>query len=52
MLWYDNQNWTDSDPQPAVGDEVVVKGQLTKYGSTYETSNKKAWVCSYTAAAE
>jgi len=51
VLWYDNQNWTDSDPQPAVGDEVVVKGQLTKYGTTYETSSKKAWVCSYTAAA-
>jgi len=37
VYWYNNQGWTDSDPQPAVGDEVVVKGQLTKYGSTYET---------------
>ena len=39
--------WTEDDPQPEVGDEVIVKGQLTLYGTTYETSSKKAWVASY-----
>ncbi|MBQ1912422.1 MAG: hypothetical protein II171_02555 [Bacteroidales bacterium] len=39
--------WVDGDPQPEVGDEVIVKGQLTLYGTTYETSSKKAWVASY-----
>lgn len=41
------KGWTESDPQPEVGDEVVIKGQLTKYNTTYETSSKKAWVYSY-----
>ena len=45
-----NTAWTESDPQPAIGDAVVVCGQLTKYGTTYETASKKAWVHSHTAA--
>ena len=44
------QKWTDSDPQPAVGDYVVVKGQYTIYKGTYETSSKKAWVVSHVPA--
>ena len=41
--------WTENDPQPAVGDEVIVKGQLTLYknNNTYETNSKQAWVASY-----
>ena len=42
--------WTESDPQPAVGDYVVVKGQYTIYKGTYETSNKKAWVVKHVPA--
>ena len=41
------QGWTEDKPQPEVGDEVIVKGQLTLYKTTYETSSKKAWVASY-----
>ena len=28
------------------GDKVVLRGKVTKYGSTYETSSKKAYVYS------
>ena len=39
--------WTEGTyPQPAVGDDVIVKGQLTIYKGTYETSSKKAWIYS------
>jgi len=39
--------WTEGTyPQPAVGDDVIVKGQLTVYKGTYETSGKKAWIYS------
>ena len=44
------QAWKEGDPQPAVGDKVIVKGQLTKYGETYETSSKKAWVAEHIPA--
>ena len=47
VYWFGNQAWTDNDPQIAVGDEVIVKGQLTLYNTTYETSSKKAWVYSH-----
>lgn len=51
VYWQGSENkWTESDPQPAVGDEVVVKGQLTLYGTTYETASKQAWVHTYTPA--
>lgn len=32
----DKQKWTDADEKPAVGDQVVGFGKLTKYNSTYE----------------
>ena len=44
------QAWKEGDPQPAVGDKVIVKGQLTKYNTTYETSSKKAWVAEHIPA--
>ena len=37
---------------PAVGDDVVVKGQLTLYKGTYETASKKAWIYSLNGATE
>ena len=46
VYWKDGQPWAEGETQIAVGDDVLVKGQLTKYGSTYETSSKKAWVYS------
>ena len=38
--------------QVAAGDEVVIKGQLTLYKTTYETSSKKAWLYSLNGATE
>ena len=52
VYWYNNTPWAEGNTQVAVGDEVIVKGQLTKYGSTYETSSKKAWVYSLNGATE
>lgn len=46
VYYLGNQPWTEGSTQIAVGDEVIVKGQLTLYGTTYETSSKKAWVYS------
>ena len=46
VYWNDGQPWAEGNPQVEVGDDVVIKGQLTKYGSTYETASKKAWVYS------
>lgn len=43
VYWGGFENkWVEGNPQPAVGDKVIVKGQLTKYNTTYETANKKA----------
>ena len=48
-----NNPWVEgTSPQPAIGDEVVVKGQLTKYNTTYETASKKAWIYSINGATE
>ncbi len=45
--------WVDgTSPQPAVGDDVIVKGQLTLYNGTYETSSKKAWIYSLNGKTE
>ena len=50
VYWNGNKPWADGDGQPAVGDMVVVKGQMTIYGGTYETASKKAWVESWIPA--
>ena len=52
VYWYGNKPWADGNAQVAVGDDVVVCGQLTKYGSIYETLSKKAWVYSLNGKTE
>ena len=52
VYWYGNKPWVDGNGQVAIGDDVVVCGQLTKYGSIYETNNKKAWIHSINGATE
>ena len=45
--------WVDgTSPQPKEGDDVIVKGQLTLYGTTYETSSKKAYIYSINGKTE
>ncbi|MBE6331458.1 MAG: hypothetical protein E7070_03990 [Bacteroidales bacterium] len=46
VYWLGNKAWTVGDAQIEVGDKVVLRGKVTKYGSTYETSSKKAYVYS------
>lgn len=46
VLWLGNKAWVEGDGQVAVGDDVIIKGQLTKYNGIYETSGKKAYVYS------
>ncbi len=50
--YFGNQPWVEGNGQVAVGDEVIVKGQLTKFKSTYETSSKKAWLYSQNGKTE
>ena len=55
VYWHGpDQKWVEGNPQVAVGDEVVIKGQLTYYASKgiYETSSKKAWLYSLNGATE
>ena len=52
LYWYNNTPWAEGNDQIAEGDEVVVKGQLTLYKTTYETSNKKAWMYSLNGKTE
>ena len=52
VYWFGNQPWADGNDQIAEGDEVVIKGQLTLYKGTYETSSKKAWVYSQNGKTE
>ena len=47
VKWLGNQQWAEGNSQPAVGDEVIIYGKLTKYNTTYETSNKNAYVYSW-----
>ena len=54
-LWYfGGKSWAEGDKQIAVGDEVVVKGQLTYYAKNkvYETLSKKASLYSLNGATE
>ena len=44
VLWLGNKKWAEGDEQLQVGDKVILHGQLTKYGSTYETNQNKAYV--------
>ncbi|MBR5176259.1 MAG: BACON domain-containing protein [Bacteroidales bacterium] len=54
-LWYfGGQSWKEGDKQVEVGDDVVVKGQLTYYAKNkvYETLSKKASLYSLNGATE
>ena len=42
LYYFGGKSWVEGDKQVALGDEVVIKGQLTKFKTTYETSSKKA----------
>ena len=52
LYYFNNQPWAEGNKQIAVGDDVVVKGQLTVYKGTYETSSKKAWLYSLNGKTE
>jgi hypothetical protein len=52
VLWLGNKKWVDGNDQIAVGDKVILHGQVTKYGSTYETSSGKAYVYSVNGKTE
>jgi hypothetical protein len=52
VLWLGNKKWADGDDEIAVGDQVILHGQVTKYGSTYETSSGKAYVYSVNGKTE
>ena len=51
-LWLGNRKWQEGDDLINVGDEVLLRGQLTKYGTTYETSSGKAYVFSVNGKTE
>ncbi len=52
LYYFNNQPWAEGNKQIAAGDDVVVKGQLTVYKGTYETSSKKAWLYSLNGKTE
>ena len=52
VLWLGNRKWQEGDDQIKVGDNVVICGQLTKYGTTYETSSGKAYLYSVNGKTE
>lgn len=46
VLYYNSASWAEGDTQIAVGDDVIVYGQITNYGGTLETASKKACIYS------
>ena len=52
VYFLENKPWEEGMTQIAVGDEVILKGQLAKYKDTYETSSKKAYVYSLNGVTE
>ena len=52
VLWLGNRKWVEGDDQIAVGNEVILAGQLTKYGTTYETASGKAYIYSINGKTE
>ena len=51
-LYLGNRKWQEGDTQISVGDEVILHGQLTKYGTTYETNANKAYIYSLNGRTE
>ena len=52
VLYMGNRKWVEGDTQIAVGDDVILYGNLTKYGSTYETSQNNAYIYSLNGVTE
>ncbi len=52
VYWFGNKSWVEGNDQVAIGDDVIVRGQLTKYGSIYETASKKAYLYSLNGKTE
>ena len=52
VYWLGNKSWAEGNGQVEVGDKVVLYGKLTKYGTTYETSSKKAYIYSLNGKTE
>ena len=52
VYYLGNRKWVDGDTQIAVGDDVILHGQLTKYKTTYETASKKAYIYSLNGKTE
>lgn len=52
VIYLGNRKWVEGDDLVAVGDEVILHGALTKYGSTYETSSGKAYIYSLNGKTE
>ena len=44
--YLNNRAWVDGDTQVALGDEVIVYGQITNYQGTPETAAKKSYIYS------
>jgi len=47
-----NKSWVDGNTQIAVGDEVIICGQLTNYNGTPETASKKSFIYSLNGVTE
>ena len=47
--YLDNKSWVEGDKQIAVGDDVIIYGQLTNYNGTPETASKKSYIYSLTS---
>ena len=52
VMYLENQAFTEGMTNVAVGDAVILKGQLTKYKETYETSQNKAYLYSLNGVTE
>lgn len=45
-LYLENKSWVEGNTQIAVGDDVIIYGQLTNYNGTLETASKKSYIYS------
>ena len=52
VLYLGNRKWVEGDTQIAVGDDVIIKGPLTKYNTTYETVQNKGYIYSLNGKTE
>ena len=52
VYYLGNKKWEEGNDQIAVGDDVVIYGQLTLYKGTGETNQNKAWIYSHNGKTE